>query len=590
MTKDKKKVSRRLLKYLGPYFGYAVLGILSLIALALTALYLPVLLGKGLIDKVLGSIGATTGLAELNHLALLAIGLYVLRGILNYTQHFCLSYVGSGVVKDLRRDLFQHLLYLPLEYHHKARRGEVISRATNDINMVQSAVGQGLGEFINQIVTGIGIVVITFYLHPYLALISFLVLPLISFIVFYLGKKIRGLAKQIQARLADISALLQEVLSGIRIIKAYNAETKEYENLQNSNQQAFDVNVKAARVMALVLPVIEITSITGILTVIWYGSKEVIAGRLTAGTLVTFIGYLGMSVSPITSLSRLFGVFQQALASAERVFELMDEKQETEALGEKQELEITKGQIEFKNVSFSYEKEVILSNVSFVINPGEVVAIVGPSGSGKTTIANLIMRFYNPQEGAVFIDSQDLRHVTLRSLRRQIGLVPQETFLFSGTIFDSIAYGKNDSSKEGVSLEDVIWAAQKANAHEFIEKLPLGYFTPIGEEGVNLSGGQRQRIALARAIIRKPKLLILDEATSALDLESERVVQEAFESLQKGTTSLVIAHRLSTIKNADKIIVLKDGRLAEMGTHNQLLQTGGIYYRLYQSLANNEDE
>jgi len=589
VTKEKKKVTRRLLAYLRPYLGYAFVGTLSLIALALTALYLPILLGQGLIDQVLSDIGTATGLVELNRLALVAIGLYVLRGILNYTQHFCLSYVGSGVVRDLREDLFKRLLYLPLEYHHKARRGEVISRVTNDINVVQNAVGQGLGEFFNQIVTGIGILVITFYLHPYLALVAFLVLPLISLTIFYLGKKIRTLAKQIQARLADISALLQEVLAGIRIIKAYGAEKREYENLKSTNQQAFNVNIKAAGVMALVLPVIEIISITGILTVIWYGSKEVIAGRLTAGTLVTFIGYLGMSVSPITSLSRLFGVYQQALASSERIFELMDEEKEAE-VEEQKELEVTKGQIEFRNVSFSYEKEIILSDVSFTISPGEVVAIVGPSGSGKTTIANLIMRFYHPQEGKVLIDGQDLTHVTLRSLRRQIGLVPQETFLFSGTIFDSIAYGKAEASKEKVSLDEVIWAAQKANAHEFIEKLPLGYFTPIGEEGVNLSGGQRQRIALARAIIRQPRILILDEATSALDLESERVVQEAFESLQKGRTSLVIAHRLSTIKKADKIIVLKDGHIAEIGTHTQLLQAGGLYYRLYHGLANKEDE
>ena len=308
------------------------------------------------------------------------------------------------------------------------------------------------------------------------------------------------------------------------------------------------------------LPLIEVISVIGLLIVVWFGSKEVIAGRITAGTLVSFITYLGMTSGPITSLSRIISLFQQAFASAERVFELMDEPEEVSSEEAKAELVVREGRIEFQNLSFSYAEEEVLHNISFTIEPGEVVALVGPSGSGKTTIANLLMRFYNPDSGRILIDGADIAAVTLSSLRSQIGLVPQETFLFAGTVFDSIAYGRKEATRQEVET-----AAKRANAHEFIMQLPNGYDTLIGEEGASLSGGQRQRVAIARAILKDPKILILDEATSALDAESEKAVQDGFELLKEGRTALVIAHRLSTIKNADRILVLKDGCIVESG-------------------------
>ncbi|MDD4693166.1 MAG: ABC transporter ATP-binding protein [Firmicutes bacterium] len=578
---NRKSVLKRIVSYLRPYSMYAAFGVLSLLVLASITLYLPLLLGQGLIDEVLVS---TDGLKSLNVLALHAIVLYLVKGLFSYAQHYSLAYLGHAVVRDIRKDLLSRILYLPLGYHQNTRKGEIISKVTSDINNLQNAVGQGLGEFINQVVTGVGILVIIFVLNYRLALTAVLVLPVIAFLVWFLSKKLRFLARQVQAKLADISASLQEVLSGIRVVKAYRAENKELEHLKRENNRSFAVNMKSTRIMAGVLPLIEIVSVIGILIVIWHGSNEVIEGRISAGTLVSFVTYLGMASGPITSLSRVISVFQQALASAERVFELIDEPEEFAGEDTKKDLVIRKGKIEFDSLSFSYENEEVLHQISFTIEPGEVVALVGPSGSGKTTIANLLMRFYNPDRGRILIDDCDLGDVTLNSLRSQIGLVPQETFLFAGTVYESIAYGK-----ENASFNEVQVAAKQANAHDFILQLPKAYDTVIGEEGTNLSGGQRQRIALARAILKDPKILILDEATSSLDAESEKAVQEGFDILKEGRTSLVIAHRLSTIKNADRILVLKDGCIAESGTHEQLLNLGGLYYRLYSMTGSTEN-
>lgn len=574
-TPNRKKTLKRLLAYVRPYAGYTVFGVLSLLGLALITLYLPLLLGQGLIDDVLMKINEN-GMKTLNTLALTAVVLYVVKGLFSYAQHYCLAYLGHSVVRDIRNDLLSRVLYLPLGYHQSARKGEIISKVTNDINNLQTAVGQGLGEFINQVVTGVGIIVIIFVLDYRLATAACLVLPLIAFLVWVLSRRLRFLARQVQAKLADISAGLQEVLSGIRVVKAYRAEKKELENLQGENQRSFAINMKSTRIMAGVLPLIEVISVIGLLIVVWFGSKEVIAGRITAGTLVSFITYLGMTSGPITSLSRIISLFQQAFASAERVFELMDEPEEVSSEEAKAELVVREGRIEFQNLSFSYAEEEVLHNISFTIEPGEVVALVGPSGSGKTTIANLLMRFYNPDSGRILIDGADIAAVTLSSLRSQIGLVPQETFLFAGTVFDSIAYGRKEATRQEVET-----AAKRANAHEFIMQLPNGYDTLIGEEGASLSGGQRQRVAIARAILKDPKILILDEATSALDAESVKAVQDGFELLKEGRTALVIAHRLSTIKNADRILVLKDGCIVESGTHDELMALGGIYYSLY---------
>ena len=390
---------------------------------------------------------------------------------------------------------------------------------------------------------------------------------------------IQHFSNSFQGKVSDLTSLIQESISGIKVVKSFTREKYEAERFAQHNEENYQIQMKVVQLMITQGPVVEILATLGIGIVIWYGSLGVIQGRFSVGDMLAFWGYMLLATNPLNRVTNTYGNVRRGIVSAIRVFELMDYPTEIKDMPHAKELPTIKGKLDFKNVSFSYDKNnKILKDINFSVEPGQMVAIVGRNGAGKTTLVNLVARFYDADQGGVFVDNHDLRTVQLHSLRHQMGMVLQETILFSGTVRDNIAYGKLDATEE-----EIIQAAKVANAHDFIMNLPDKYNTVVGERGVGLSGGQRQRIAIARAVLRNPRILILDEATSALDQESESVVQDALEKLMKGRTTFVIAHRLTTIRRADKIIVLDNGNVVETGTHDELLHHHGIYSRLYDA-------
>ena len=415
------------------------------------------------------------------------------------------------------------------------------------------------------------------YLDWKLTLFTFCTFPVVLFFMDFFGKKIRKSGHRIQQATADITSILQETLAATRVVKSFVREPYEIARFDQQNKANFYANMKSAKLMGTLSPVIEFIAALGVTAIIWFGGRSVIGGDITAGSLVAFLVYAINISNPIKRIARVLGSIQKALAAAERVFYIMDL---TDTIPQKPDaitLPSVEGNVEFRHVSFAYNKgETILHDVSFSAKPGQAIALVGPSGAGKSTVASLLPRFYDVTEGASFVDGHDVRDVTLASLREQVGIVPQETNLFNDTVYNNILYGRLDATRD-----EVIAAAKAANADEFIQQLPKGYDTQLGDRGVNISGGQRQRISIARAILKNPRILILDEATSALDTESERIVQEALDRLMVGRTSFVIAHRLSTIQNAAKIIVLDKGSIVEEGTHQQLMAKHGLYAHLH---------
>ena len=562
----------RLLRYLRPYIPQTVMAVACMLLATSASLYVPWIV-RDVIDGVL----VNKDILLLNAITAGIIVVFALRGFFVYGQNYLMAYVSQKIVIDLRETLFRHFQRLSVSYFDRSRTGKVLSYMTNDVGALQGALAQNVIELSTESLTLIGSLIAMFYLHWQLALLTLITVPLVAQAMKLFGAKLRKASGAMQQRAAEITSVLQEMIVSVRLIRLFVREDYETGRFMRENDNNFTAQMKAAQLSATLSPVIEFLAAIAVTVIIWYGGREVINGSLTSGSLIAFLVYAVNISNPVKRLGNVYGNIQRAVAAAERVFEVLDTLPEIEDAPDAIELPVVKGDVRFDRVSFEYRAgEAALKELSIEIPAGQILAIVGPSGAGKSTIANLLPRFYDPQVGTIFIDGTDIRKVTVRSLREQIAMVPQETILFNATIYENILYGRLDADREAV-----IEAAKAANAHEFITQLPEGYETQIGERGSQLSGGQRQRIAIARAILKNPRILILDEATSALDAESERVVQDALDKLMVGRTTFVIAHRLSTIQRADKILVMEKGRLIECGRHTELLDAGGLYCKLY---------
>lgn len=570
----------RILSYIKPYMHRLLFAMVCTIMAAAGNLYIPWII-KDMIDEVLADKNGTM----LNWIAASIIAIFIVRGLFWYGQNYLMSYVGQSVIIDIRAAVFKKLQRLSVSFYDKNKTGTIMSYVTNDVNALQSAMVENTIEMITEGVILIGSVVAMIYLDWRLTLFTVCTFPVVLWFMEFFGKKIRKTGGRIQECTADITSVLQESVASARVIKSFVREDYEVDRFDVENKANFRANMKNAQLMATLTPVVELVAAIGVTMIIWYGGNNVINGTITAGSLVAFLTYAVNISNPIKRLTRVIGNIQKALAAAQRVFMIIDMPEEIAESRDAKQLPEVSGKVEFQNVSFAYnDKGNVITDLSFSVKPGEVIAIVGPSGAGKSTIANLLPRFYDVNKGDIKIDGHSVREVTLDSLREQVGIVPQETMLFNGSVYNNILYGRLDATKEEIEA-----AAKAANAHDFIMQLTDGYETKLGDRGVNLSGGQRQRIAIARAILKNPRILILDEATSALDTESERVVQEALDRLMVGRTSFVIAHRLSTVKNADKILVLEKGNLVESGTHDELLALDGLYAHLYKIQYRNKE-
>jgi subfamily B ATP-binding cassette protein MsbA len=594
----------RLLRYSAPYRARILLAIACLFLIALLnavsigslqpifdGLFAPEGGGSGIslpgpIKALLGqhlvrlqAFLQTNRISVLTFIGAALFMVFVAKGALTYLQQLQMRYVAERVQRDIRNDLYAHLQTLSLGFFTRRSTGELMSRLGSDVESLGESSTEFFRNALKEPLNIVGLIGLLFLIKWQLALLSLLVLPVAIALIGRFGTKIRRRGARVQERRAALNTILQETISGVRIVKAFGMEEYEQRRFWEASDQVFKAIMRIVRVDALASPVLEVLGSVGIVVAVWVGGYLVFTKSLTPGAFMAFLGALVSLYQPIKRISQINNIIQRGLAGVSRVFELMDlrpdvtERPDALTLGRMQE------GIRFQEVSFGYEPgQPLLQNVSFSAKLGEIVAIVGSSGAGKTTLVNLLPRFYDPVSGVITVDGVDIRHVTIRSLREQMGIVTQDTILFDDTVFNNIAYGQPD-----VSPDRVVEAARIANAEEFIDALPQRYETRIGERGVRLSGGQKQRIAIARAMLKNPPLLILDEATSALDAESERIVQEALDRVMQNRTTFVIAHRLSTIIRADKLLVLDGGCLVEQGTHAELMALGGTYSRLYQS-------
>lgn len=563
----------RLVRYVRPYrVRFVVAFVCSGMVAGLSGAY------AWLVRPVLDGIFIEKNEGLLLALPLALLGVAVLKACFSYGQAYLVSYVGNRVITDIRQELFQHLMRLTVGFHDMNTSGRLVSRVVNDVSLMANAVSGVLKDIFQNGLTFLVMLGVIVYQNWKLAGVSLIVIPISAVTMVRMGQRLRSLATSGQERMGDMASTLQETLAGIRIVKAFGREEAEAERFKGGNRAFLETTLKANQVWSIGTSHMEVIGVIGVAAIIWYGGYLVIHDAMTPGAFFSFLTAMFMAYTPVRKLSGSNNVIQQALAAAERVFNVLDLKTEQDQDRGTMACAGICREIEFQQVSLRYENHGIpaLAGIDLSIKSGEVVAFVGSSGSGKTTLVSLLPRFYEPTGGRILIDGAPLTSYTLQSLRAHIGIVSQEVVLFDDTIRRNIAFGRT-----GAGDADVEQAAKLAYAHDFIMRLPGGYDTVIGERGVKLSGGERQRLAIARAILRDPPLLILDEATSALDTESERIVQLALANLMKNRTTLVIAHRLSTVQNADRIVVLDRGTIADVGSHEELLRRGGLYGRLY---------
>ncbi|OGQ48811.1 MAG: lipid A export permease/ATP-binding protein MsbA [Deltaproteobacteria bacterium RIFCSPLOWO2_02_56_12] len=563
---------RRLLRYLRPYvWPYFTIAMVCMAGYSATSGALPFL-----VQRVIDDVFAQKDKTSLFYLPFLIIGVFAFRGLVNFGDHYLTAYVGLRIINDVRDGLNRHLQFLSLSFFQRHPTGTLISRVTNDVSLVRSALTDSVASLIRDTTSLLALIVVAFLKDWVLATIAFVVFPASVLPITRMSKKIKRFTKRGQVAKGNLTNLLQESIQGNRIVKAFGMEKYEIDRFQEENQRVFKQSIRGSRTQSVVTPAMELLASFAIGAVVWYGGSSVIAGGRTQGEFMAFMTAMFLMYQPFKHLTRTYTTIQQGLAGAERIFEVLDEESEIKDRADAQPISGFSRMIEFHDLSFGYGDELVLNNINLKIRAGEMVALVGMSGVGKSTLADLIPRFYEVTSGKITIDGADIRDVTLQSLRFQIGMVSQHTFLFNDTVRNNIAYG--DPSKD---MDHIVAAAQAAYADDFIMALPQGYDTMIGELGMRLSGGQRQRLAIARALLKDAPILILDEATSSLDTDSERLVQEALENLIVRRTSLVIAHRLSTIRKATRIVVLVDGSIVEEGTHEELLARKSEYSRLY---------
>ena len=574
---------KRLLGYLKKYWFFLMLAFLALIvSQILMTIAVPEITQRAIDIAIMQG---RKGLLAI--LALSIVGAAILRGVFHFGREYSQQYAAQRAIYDIRNTMYDHLQRLPFSFYDKSQTGQLIARATGDIDSLRRFFSFGMLDFVSSILTFVLVFVICLTKNWKLAILALSVMPAIAYSGTRFGGKVRPIFRDLRQKFADVTAVIQENVSGARVVRTFAQEDYEIDKFSTQARGLLQMNLKLARLWSAYFPLMDFLSVLGIIFILWFGGWQIMKGELTLGQFIAFNMYLMRLMMPVRMMGFIINISQEAIASGQRIFEILDTKSEVEESPDAKPLPPMKGQVRFDDVSFGYEAGdgLVLKEFSLDVQPGETVALLGATGSGKSTVINLVPRFYDPTSGKITVDGIDIRDVTLESLRKQISIVLQETYLFAAPLKDNISYGKTDAT-----MEQIIAAAKAANIHDFINSLPKGYDTEVGERGVTLSGGEKQRVAIARALLMNPRILILDDSTSSVDTETEHMIQNALATLMRNRTTFVIAQRLSTVKRADKIVVLEEGEIIERGTHEELLEKGGIYADIYNMQFRQQEE